>query len=142
MHGGTFSHHPVAAAGGLALIEILEQERLVERVKTMGEKLGALLKQELLPLAQVGDIRGKGFMWGIEIVTDKKTKLPFDRSLKITERLFQALFDKGYLVYKSTGLAGTHGDALVLAPPSIISDDEMQMLVKAIQAAIMEFFDR
>lgn len=141
MHGGTFSHHPVAAAGGLALMEILEQELLVERVKTKGEKLGILLKQALLPLAQVGDIRGKGFMWGIEIVTDKKTKIPFDRSLKITEQLFQALFDKGYLVYKSTGLAGTHGDALVIAPPYIITDEQMEMLVKAIHSTFLEFFN-
>lgn len=61
MHGGTFSHHPVAAAAGLALIEIIEQENLIQRVKVKGEKLGALLKKHLLPLPQVGDVRGKGF---------------------------------------------------------------------------------
>ena len=141
MHGGTFSHHPVAAAAGLALIEILEQEKLVQRVKTKGEKLGALLKEHLLPLAQVGDVRGKGFMWGIEIVKDKKNKTPFKRSLKIVERLWDILFDKGYIVYKSTGLAGVDGDALVIAPPYIIGDDEMEILVKAVKAAFLEFFN-
>ena len=140
MHGGTFSHHPVAAAAGLALIEILEQEKLVQRVKTKGEKLGALLKEHLLPLAQVGDVRGKGFMWGIEIVKDKKNKTPFTRSLQIAERLWDTLFEKGYIVYKSTGLAGVDGDALVIAPPYIIGDDEMEMLVKAIRTAFLEFF--
>jgi len=141
MHGGTFSHHAVAAAAGLALIEILEKEKLVQRVKSKGEKLGALLKKQLLPLAQVGDIRGKGFMWGIEIVKDKETRKPFKRSLKIAERLWDALFEKGYIVYKSTGLAGVDGDALVIAPPYIIGDGEMEMLVKEIKSAFVEFFN-
>ena len=141
MHGGTFSHHPVAAAGGLALIEILEQEKLVQRVKLKGEKLGRLLEENLLPLPQVGDVRGKGFLWGIELVQDKKNKTPFNRSLKTVEGIWELLFEKGYLVYKSTGLAGVDGDAIVIAPTYIISDDQMEMLVKAIKAAIIEFFD-
>ncbi len=142
MHGGTFSHHPVAAAGGLALIEILEQENLVQRVKTKGEKLGDLLKKHLLPLAQVGDVRGKGFFWGIEIVKDKKTRMPFKRSLKVVEGIWDNLFEKGYITYKSTGLAGVDGDALVIAPPYIIGDDEMEMLVKAIKSTFIEFFSQ
>ena len=140
MHGGTFSHHPVAAAAGLALIGILEQEKLVQRVKEKGEKLGNLLKKHLLPLAQVGDVRGKGFLWGIEIVKDKKSKMPFKRALKTVEGLWDILFKKGYITYKSTGLAGIDGDALVIAPPYIIEDDEMEKLVQAIKSTILEFF--
>jgi len=141
MHGGTFSHHTVAAAGGLALIEILEQENLVQRAKIKGEKLGDLLKKHLLPLAQVGDVRGKGFMWGIEIVKDKKTKEPFKRSLKTVESIWANLFEKGYITYKSSGLAGVDGDALVIAPPYIIKEDEMEMLVKAIKSTFIEIFN-
>ncbi len=140
MHGGTFTHHSVAAAAGLALFDILEQEKLVQRVKLKGEKLGDLLKKHLLPIPQVGDIRGKGFMWGIEIVTDKKTRQPFKRSLKIVEGIWENLFDRGYIVYKSSGLAGVDGDALVIAPPYIIKDDEMEILVKTIKSAMIEFF--
>ncbi|WP_022669149.1 aspartate aminotransferase family protein [Desulfospira joergensenii] len=140
MHGGTFTHHPVAAAGGLALMEILEKENLVQRVKEKGENLGRLLNRHLLPLPQVGDIRGKGYLWGIELVEDKKTKTPFKRSLKTAEGIWNRLFEKGYLVYKSTGLAGSNGDALVIAPPYIITDDEMEELVLAVRSAIVEFF--
>ncbi len=141
MHGGTFSHHPVAAAGGLALMDILDQEKLVERVKKKGKQLETLLKTQLLPLPQVGDIRGKGFLWGIEIVKDKKSKQPFNRSLKTVESLWNILFKKGVIVYKSTGLAGTHGDAIVIAPPYIIGDDEMEQLVNAVKDAFLEFFN-
>jgi adenosylmethionine-8-amino-7-oxononanoate aminotransferase len=141
MHGGTFSHHPVAAVAGLALIEIIEQEKLVQRVKIKGKKLGALLKKHLLPLPQVGDVRGKGFLWGIEIVKDKKTKMPFRRSLKTVEGIWDNLFKKGFLTYKSTGLAGTDGDALLIAPPYIIGDDEIEILVRAIKSTLIEFFN-
>ncbi|WP_457553460.1 aminotransferase family protein [Desulfobacula sp.] len=141
MHGGTFSHHSVAAAAGLALIDILDQEKLVQRVKIKGERLGELLKKHLLPLAQVGDVRGKGFMWGIEIVKDKKTRMPFKRSLKIVEGIWESLFEKGYITYKSSGLAGVNGDALVIAPPFIIEDEQIQRLVMAIKSTMVEFFN-
>jgi hypothetical protein len=114
---------------------------LVQRVCTKGEILGKLLKRHLLPLAQVGDVRGKGFMWGIEIVKDKKTRMPFNRSLKIVEGIWDNLFEKGYIVYKSTGFARVDGDAIVIAPPYIIKEDEMEMLVKAIRSAFIEFFN-
>ncbi len=140
MHGGTFTHHPVAAAGGLALMDILENENLVARAKESGNVLGEMLKIHLAPLDQVGDIRGKGLMWGVEIVKNKTTREPFNRSLKITETLWDLLFEKGYIVYKSTGLAGTHGDAMVIAPPYTISTNELEGLVLAMKSTFTEFF--
>ena len=80
-------------------------------------------------------------MWGIEIVKDKKTRESFKRSLKTVEGLWDALFEKGYITYKSSGLAGVDGDALLIAPPYIIGDDEMEMLVKAIKSTFIEFFN-
>jgi len=56
------------------------------------------------------------------------------------ESLWDKLFEKGYIIYKSSGLAGVDGDALVIAPPYIIKEDEMEMLVKTIKAVFLEFF--
>ncbi len=140
VHGGTFSHHPVAAAAGLALFDILERESLVKRAADKGERLGRLLTEKLLPLDCVGDIRGTGFFWGIELVSDKKTTKPFDRSEKVTERLWNQLFQKGFIIYPATGLAGTHGDAFTVAPPYTISNDEIDLLVNTLESTFIEFF--
>jgi len=140
VHGGTFSHHPVAGAAGLALVDILEKESLVERAAVKGERLGRMLRDRLLPLKHVGDVRGTGFLWGIELVRDKKTKTPFPRSDQVTERLWKQLFEKGYIVYSATGLAGSHGDAFVVAPPFIITDEEVDLLVDVLEQTFTEFF--
>ena len=67
--------------------------------------------------------------------------MPFNRSLKTVEGIWDILFEKGYILYKATGLAGTHGDAIVVAPPYIIGDDEMEKLVNAIRSAFLQFFN-
>ena len=136
MHGGTYSHHPVAAAAGSAVVRILEEEKLVQRVAEMGSTLGGLLKDHLADHPHVGDVRGIGFMWGVELVRDKKTNTPFDRSEQIAEKVYEAAFKRGVLVYKATGLAGTHGDAFLVAPPFIIDNREMESAADAIRQAL------
>lgn len=138
MHGGTFSHHPVAAAAGVAVIKILEKEHLVERVDYLGKTLGILLKERLTDHPHVADIRGIGFMWGIELVKDKKTNAPFPRKNRVAERLWDAVFQQGVLVYKSTALAGTDGDALIVAPPFIITEDEIKIVADRIADAFKD----
>jgi adenosylmethionine-8-amino-7-oxononanoate aminotransferase len=140
IHGGTYSHHAVAAAAGLSTIGILQREKLVERVDHYGKILGKKLKKRIGNIPNVADIRGIGFMWGIEIVKDKKTLKPFPRQDKVAERLWEALFQKGIITYKSTGLAGIDGDALMVAPPFIIEDEEMDLVVESIGQVLENTF--
>lgn len=132
VHGGTYSHHAVTATVGLSVIGILERENLVERVEQQGKILGERLKERLEDLPYVADIRGVGFMWGVELVKDKKTLAAFPRKEKVAERVWEALFQQGIITYRSTGLAGIDGDALMVGPPFIIQDNEMNLLVDAI----------
>ncbi len=138
MHGGTFSHHCVAAAAGLTVIRILERENLVERVARYGNLLGDALKDRLGSLPWVADVRGIGFLWGIELVRSRKNNQPFDRKEQVTERIWEAMLQKGVIVYKSTGIAGIHGDALLVAPPFIIKEDEIRMVADKLRDAILE----
>lgn len=136
VHGGTFSHHPVTAAAGLAAVGILESEGLVERVAEMGPWLGEALREGLGDHPHVADVRGIGFLWGVELVSDRDTLTPFPRKEKMTERLWDAAFDDGVIVYKSTGLAGIDGDAFLVAPPFVVSPSDLQWAVDRIRKAL------
>ena len=137
-HGGTYTHHPVAASATLVTLDILEREKLVERSDTLGRELGLKLKERIGGHPHVADIRGLGMFWGIELVKDKKSLQPFPRKEQVTERLWQWLFDRGIIVYRSTGLAGIDGDALVIGPPFIVTSEDIQLLVEEVGRCVEE----
>lgn len=137
-HGGTYSHHAVAASAGLATVKILEDNSLVERAAEQGRKLGAMLKERLEGHPHVAQVRGVGMLWGIEFVKYQKGLTPYPRSEQVTERLWQNLFERGIIVYKSTGLAGVDGDGLVIAPPFTIEKDDMTTLADQLVEAMDE----
>jgi adenosylmethionine-8-amino-7-oxononanoate aminotransferase len=120
----------------MATVRILEQEKLVERAHEMGRILGDKLKIALASHRNVADIRGMGMMWGVELVKDKQTLEPFPRKERVTERLWDDLFRNGVILYKSVGLAGTDGDALVIGPPFVINEAEVDLLVTGLAESI------
>ena len=136
VHGGTFSHHNVAAAAGRTVLRILERENLIARVEDLGHLLGTTLRQKLAGHPHVADIRGKGLLWGIEFVKHKPGLTPYPRSEKVTERLWKNLFDQGVLAYSATGLAGTDGDAVIYGPPFVISEEQIGFIVDALVTSV------
>ncbi len=137
-HGGTFSHNCVSCVAGLAAVRILEREDLVTRSRELGERIGRRLREALSGSPHVGDIRGLGMMWGVEIVRDRNTLQPFPRKQKVTEALWQNLFDRGVITYKSVGMAGTDGDGLIVAPPFVITAEEIDLVVEQLRQAIAQ----
>lgn len=132
VHGGTFSHHNVACAAGLATLRVMEKECLVERVANQGRLLGEKLKAALAHHPNVAEVRGIGFLWGVEFVRDKQSLQPFPRRDKFAERLWENLFERGLILYRSTGLAGIDGDALLVGPPYIVEEEEMDFIVRTL----------
>ena len=131
----------MACAAALASIEVIEEEDILENVKSVGTKImqRMLKMKERHPI--IGDVKGIGFLLGIELVKDKKSLQPFQRKEQVTERLWQRLFERGIIVYSSTGLAGIDGDALVMGPPFIITDKDIQLLVEEVGSSVEEILD-
>jgi adenosylmethionine-8-amino-7-oxononanoate aminotransferase len=136
MHAQTFSHHPVACAAGVATIRYLKEHKLVERCARMGR----VLHERLAPLADlphVGDVRGRGLLAGIEFVEDKGTRAPFPRAARFAETFADAALDAGLTVWPNVGHAdGTNGDLAMVAPPFIVTEQEIDELVGRFTAAL------
>jgi len=140
-HGGTFSHHAVGAAAGAATLRIMQREGLVENAEIMGELLGIRLKQALGNHPNVGDIRGKGLFWGVEIVEDRESKRPFPVTDHIAWEIWERAFDLGLVAYYSQGCADSvNGDLLMLGPPLIVDEAQIDEMVGILALAIERQF--
>lgn len=137
VHGFTYSHHPVGAAVAGEVLRILESEDLVSASAVQGKRLRSWLDERLAAHPHVGEVRGLGLLQGVELVADRDTRLPFPRRDRVTERIVEAARDLGVLVYSGTGNAnGTDGDQILLGPPFVITDDELERIVVAVASAI------
>jgi len=111
---------------------------LVKRAAAMGTYLFKKLSS-LTDLPMVGDIRGKGLLMGIELVKDKEKKIPFERQLKISETIAGRAFEKGLIIYPGSGTAdGVVGDHIIISPPFIISETEIDTIFDLLQESILE----
>lgn len=136
-HGHTYIGHPVAAAAASKVVEILNRPELMTNVIKMGDQLQAGLDEALGQSPHVGDIRGSGLLRGIEIVSDRDTKQPFDPALKIHARIKKEAMQRGLMCYPMGGtIDGKNGDHVLLAPPYIIKPDQIDAIVERLAAAI------
>lgn len=141
-HNFTYAAHPVAAAVGIAVIGILQRDRLVERVAAAESMFARLLGDQLSELPVVGDVRSIGLLGGVELVADTGTKQPFPASAGIAARATRLALDEGVIVYPcSGGVDGEAGDYLILAPPFVSSDDDLQHMVERTGRALRRLGD-
>jgi 4-aminobutyrate aminotransferase/(S)-3-amino-2-methylpropionate transaminase len=115
--GGTYGGNPVAAAAALAVLDLMERDRLLERSRATGERLLGKLRELQDKHAAIGEVRGRGMMTAIELVNDRETKEPFDGA-RGTEIVTRCLKD-GVVILK----AGTYDNVIRLLPPITIEDD-------------------
>jgi adenosylmethionine-8-amino-7-oxononanoate aminotransferase len=136
-HGHTYMGHAMAAAAANAVLDEIAAEDLLTRVQVQGARLDAALRATLGQHPHVGDIRGRGLFRGVELVADRETKTPFDPARKLHARIKAEAFAAGLICYPMGGtLDGQRGDHVLLAPPFIISDAEVDELVAKLALAI------
>ena len=137
-HGHTYLGHPAACAGAHAVVTTLLDEQLIGRVKGQGRKLMTELQSRFAEHPHIGDIRGRGLFLGMEFVADRKTKAPFAPEEGRNKRLKAAAFEAGLICYPMGGtIDGRRGDHVLIAPPFIISDDQIGELCDKLESAVV-----
>ena len=139
-HGFTYQAHPVATAAGNAVLDYIESRSLFAQVAPASKALCDALRP-LQSHPHIGEIRGLGLLLGIEFVRDKSTRVPFDPSDGIAEKIRAAAMDAGILTYPTQGCVdGIRGDHILLAPPFIISPEESALIATALRSALAKVF--
>jgi adenosylmethionine-8-amino-7-oxononanoate aminotransferase len=136
-HGHTYIGHAAACAGALAVQKRLHEDGVLARVTPLGHALESRLKNAFAEHPHVGDIRGRGLFRGIELVEDRATKKPFDPKLRMHARVKRKAMQAGLMCYPMGGtIDGVQGDHVLLAPPFIAEEAQLDELVDKLGTAI------
>jgi adenosylmethionine-8-amino-7-oxononanoate aminotransferase len=143
LHGFTYNAHPISLAAGRAVLHRLQSQKLVAAADSSSANTPAShfrdALQSLITQASVGDVRGIGLLWAVEFVADKSSKRPFPAEHNFAGRVAAAALKRGLLVYPMQGsVDGTAGDHLLLAPPAMITTEQIRWSIDQLSAAIAE----
>jgi adenosylmethionine-8-amino-7-oxononanoate aminotransferase len=136
-HGHTYLAHPLACAAALAVQDVIREDRLLDRIKERGRQLEQRLIDRFGNHRHVGDIRGRGLLWAIELVADRASRTSYDPTLKLNQKIKAEAFANGLGCYPGGGTAdGVRGDHVLLAPPYIASAEEIDLIVDKLGTAV------
>ena len=127
-HGYTYSGHPVAAAAALATLDEIEEKDVVGNAARVGAHFQARMAAFEPQFGIVGDVRGRGLMVGIEMVSDKASRTPMPRSSDIPARIAREAYQRGAMVRIS-------GPNMILSPPLVITREEIDHLADVLEAS-------
>jgi adenosylmethionine-8-amino-7-oxononanoate aminotransferase len=136
-HGHTYMGHPMAAAAGLAVQEVIRRDGLLANVAAMGGHLQRRLEERFANHHHIGDIRGRGLFRGLELVADRGSKEPFAPKLKLNALIKREAMARGLMVYPMGGtIDGVRGDHVLLAPPFIVNREQVDVIVERLGDAV------
>ncbi|WP_431202081.1 aspartate aminotransferase family protein [Bradyrhizobium betae] len=136
-HGHTYLAHPLACAAALAVQDVIREDGLLDRVKERGRQLEQRLTERFGNHRHIGDIRGRGLFWAIELVADRASRTSFDPALKLNQKIKAEAFANGLGCYPGGGTVdGVRGDHVLLAPPYIVSTEEIDLIVDKLGTAV------
>ncbi|RXG95638.1 aspartate aminotransferase family protein [Bradyrhizobium zhanjiangense] len=136
-HGHTYLAHPLACAAALAVQNVIREDGLLDQVRERGRQLEQRLTERFGNHRHVGDIRGRGLFWAIELVADRASRTSFDPALKLHQKIKAEALANGLGCYPGGGTVdGVRGDHVLLAPPYIASADEIDLIVDRLGTAV------
>jgi adenosylmethionine-8-amino-7-oxononanoate aminotransferase len=131
-HGFTASGHPVGCAVALKAIDVVMNEGLLDMVRAGAPRMEAGLAR-IAEHANIGELRGIGYMWALEAVRDKATKTPFEGHLSVSERIANTCTDHGLICRPL-------GQSVVLCPPFTLTDPQMDEMFDKLDTALKKVF--
>ena len=136
--GFTYTANPLSCAAGLAVLDYIRENNLVETAAARGKYLHRRLK-ELGKIDIIGDVRGRGMLQGIEFVADKETREPFSTGAGLTSRIVSKAFDRGLVLIAGLGgcADGVRGDQIQITPAFVISETEIDRAVEIIEEVLL-----
>ena len=134
-HGYTYGGHPLAAAAGLKTIEIMQRENLVENANKIGAYLQKKFRKSFSDHPLVGEVRGVGLMAGIELVSDKKNKIPFDPSVQIGEKITRLLLEEGMI---NRAIINT----IAFSPPLVVTEGDVDEMAERCGRGLTKLADQ
>ena len=136
-HGHTYLAHPVACAAALAVQRVIESDGLLLNVQLRGRTFERMMIDRFSTHPHVGDIRGRGLFWAVELVQDRATKAPFDPVARLHARVKRECMARGLMTYPMAGtIDGCRGDHVLIAPPFIVEDSHLELILERLHAAI------
>jgi adenosylmethionine-8-amino-7-oxononanoate aminotransferase len=139
LHGFTYAGNPLACAAGVAVLEEIERQGMMANALAVG----AMLKAELVSLMDrfpfIGDVRGKGLLLAFELVADRRTKAPLTPALRAFDRLTEAAYRRGLIVYPRRSRGGYAGDHIIVAPPMITTPAQVGEIMECLVDALGAF---
>jgi adenosylmethionine-8-amino-7-oxononanoate aminotransferase len=139
LHGFTYAGNPLACAAGLAVLEEMEEQGLIENAACMGDILMAELRALMDRYPFIGDVRGKGLLTAFEFVADRATMQPLDPKLNAYDRLVELAYERGLIIYSRRTRGGTSGDHFLIAPPLIITEQQIGEMMAILRDALDTF---
>jgi adenosylmethionine-8-amino-7-oxononanoate aminotransferase len=136
-HGHTYMGHPLSCAAALAVQRVIHRDNLLANVVEQGERLERRLRERFANRHRVGDIRGRGLFWAIELVANRQSKAPLDPRQKTHARIKKEALTRGLMVYPMGGTVdGINGDHVLIAPPFIVDGATVDTIVERLGDAV------
>ncbi len=141
-HGHTSAGNPMACAVGDRIIDIMIEDKISENAAAMGELLGKGLQRLGEQYTCVGNVRGMGLLWALEFVADRETREPYPAEWNVGSIIKAEAFDEGLIVYPRRPLNGLKGDHILVAPPLIITPEEVTELLEKLERSLVRLQEK